>query len=249
MRKTKKRDRQECAVPAFVEALAESYFLTYREMHDLLRQTEKRGKENPDFEALARNSPNAGDLIEMHNMAKREVELLRLVHRWMDDFSQRGLPTPKIVLDFNREISGTKEAETDTDAKRALFYECLANDPCRSIKGIADEITKRIGKISWPTIREWRSEPEVEAFIETTEFRRFLGINPVNPFAVDDSQRHLQMRIELKAFRKQFPRLEDRVVALQRLDEIHRRRKGISPEPVLLPEALAAKIKVSFAGI
>lgn len=210
-------------LPRFVERVFAHQVSVYREMHRLLRQTKKRGKDNPDFEALAKQSANADALIAMHDMPRREAELQRWVQGCMEECSTLGLPTPRAVLQFNRELSGITQ-ESDMGEKHAFFYQCLADEPTGTDQSIAQRISEHVGPVSRMTVNKWRSEPHIEAFMEATDRRRLLGISPVNPLAVDDADRHLQTRIELKAFRKKYRSFKDRACALQDLDEIRRRR-------------------------
>ena len=238
-------------MPSYMERLFAYQLSIYRVMNDLLRRTKKRGKQNPDFRALARKfeTETADALIAMHDMPGREAQLHRWVQGWMEELSGLGLPIPTAVLEFNRELSGIAgDAKTDIDdEKRALFYQCLADDPACSNNSIANRISGRVGPITPPTVKAWRSEPYIEGFLDTVERRRFLGIKPVNPLSVDDSERRVQARIELETFEKKFSTFEDRALATIELGEI-RRRRGISPEPVQVSRSRGLPIVHNTAG-
>ncbi len=148
-------------------------------MEDLLRKAKVRGCRET-FEEFAEKSPNRDSLLEtaMGSQTARPF----CVARWtsvLRECSKRGLATPRVLLDFNRELWPTDKNESTLQRERELA------DIRERFVDLLDEGfgTKRLAKllgVSTTTIKKWRKPDQLQEIYESVEndvaaIRRLTG--------------------------------------------------------------------------
>ena len=164
------------AWPGFLVLLYSHQLEIYREMEDLLRKAKVRGCRET-FEEFAEKSPNRDSLLD--GIPDREAVLRRQVDEHMRECSKRGLATPRVLLDFNRELWPTDKNESTLQRERELA------DIRERFVDLLDEGfgTKRLVKllgVSTTTIKKWRKPDQLQEIYESVEndvaaIRRLAG--------------------------------------------------------------------------